>query len=1178
MRRSRVVFFLWVLASLGLICSGLKAQDVRARVQGLVVDSSQAAIVGANVTLVNVKTGVKMTRLTNDTGRYRFDYVDPGVYTITMESTGFSRFTQENFDISAQGDVTVDATLKPGAVQESVTVSGNVVEIQFNNSNSTMTIDTKLTAELPRFERNPFKLTLLMPSAVETRRNEMNPYNSWAPNSVELGGGTSLKNDLQVDGSPIGIGYKGAWVPNTDAVMETTVQKNSVDADMGHSAGGTVSIATKAGTNEIHGIASWLGRQPALNAVTDRTTGAKTNARNNIYGVSAGGPILKNKLFTFFSWEVQKPRSLGSVLWTVPTALERGGDFSQSLNRTGTQRTIYDPFSTVFDPVAGKATRTPFPGNVITADRFDPLGARLLTAMRAFEPNRRPDNVTGLNNFSEYTRSFTDYYDISDRVDWYVNDKWRIFARPSVYRTNVLTHPPDYFLTAPASDIYVQTGSKRYGTTLGGQAIWTVNTTTVVDFRGDWRNFGDLSYSPSENGPSPMAKLWPTNNWYNSFQYAPGEFPNYMPGILLEGATTWGRGNAVNWNQQPNGESFGSKIMHQRGAHNLKAGFEYRHLGGHLVTMSGNQFNFSNAMTAETFLSPNTTLNGDSFATLLLGALDDNLSQATKAPYQQNRLSYYGAFIQDDYKLSRDITLNLGLRWEYETPWHDPLNQLSVGPDFTVNTPGMAAAQPNIPSSVTSMLTVPYSYTGSWVFTSKDQGTWRDQKLVLMPRVGVAVKINNKTALRFGYARYVIPSELNFQSTPYQGYQNLTFLQPPQFGYDQVQSPLPLSNGIPQAVLSNPFPASYPLVPIAGKDLGAAVGLGSPNMVWGGKDFTRPVNDRLNLNISHQLPNRIVFEASGFANFGNNLNYLYNDNQVDPRAILQYKGATSASIANPFYQYLTPKQFPGPLRNQKTVTVSTLLRQRPQYGNMWEGFKTGTKNRYYSLDLKLQRSFSNGFNLMFGYAYIREKANLLLPGTEGPVTYFLNDLDNYNNVLHWIDSASPHHRVTAAGTYQLPFGKGRAFLSSAPRVLEAALGGWQIIGSWYFNSGPYLQFPAALVSGDPTLSNPTPKRWFDTSMFKVLPAYTLRLNPVMYPGIRGPIYWEMQGNLSKRFTLDTIREGMALELRGSAYNLTNRLNLANPDLGITSASFGQSLRQFGSVTGRQIELGARIVF
>jgi hypothetical protein len=389
---------------------------------------------------------------------------------------------------------------------------------------------------------------------------------------------------------------------------------------------------------------------------------------------------------------------------------------------------------------------------------------------------------------------------------------------------------------------------------------------------------------------------------------------------------------------------------------------------------------------------------------------------------------------------------------------------------------------------------------------------------------------------------------------------------------------LPTANGIPQAVVSNPFPANNPLVCRTGDVTGKATGLGTSNLAYGNPTFTRAVNDRLNLNLSHELPNHIIVEIAGFMNRGHNYNYTWNVNQVDPRIALQYKGATSVTVANPFYQYLTPAQFPGQLRNLATIPISQLFVQRPQYGNMYEGFKNypGNSDQYYSLDLKAQRSFANGFNFLMAYTYNREKSIFLTPSNAEGSVYFLNTLDNYNNTMHLIDSPDPHHRATIAGTYLLPFGKGRPFLSNAPTAVNAVVGGWQMIGSWYFNSGSFLQFNPAQASCDPTISNPTPQHWFNTSCFAVLPAYTLRTNPVEYPGIRSPIYWEMQAGLSKRFHITP--ERIQAEFKGTAYNLTNRLNRAAPDLGVTSGTFGQALHQAASLYGRQVEFGMRILW
>ena len=241
------------------------SQEFRATIQGIVTDSSQAVVVGATVTLLNVKTNVGVVRQTNDVGLYRFDYVDPGSYMVSVQMSGFAKFVQQNIVAQARGDITVNAELETGGVSETVTVSESPVAVQFNSTNIGLTVDSKLAADIPRLDRNPFKLDLLNPAVQETRRTEMMPYHSWAANSTELGGGTDKKNDLLVDGSPIGSGYKASYVPNSDAVQEVNVQQNAVDAEAGHSAGGAISMTMKSGTNEYHGSLFYLGRNPSLN-------------------------------------------------------------------------------------------------------------------------------------------------------------------------------------------------------------------------------------------------------------------------------------------------------------------------------------------------------------------------------------------------------------------------------------------------------------------------------------------------------------------------------------------------------------------------------------------------------------------------------------------------------------------------------------------------------------------------------------------------------------------------------------------------------------------------------------------------------------------------------------------------------------------------------------------------
>src|SRR5579883_1120000 len=331
-----------------LLCSAFcLAQEYRGRIEGIVTDQTKAVIPGATVTLLNIKTGIKTVRQTSDTGLYLFDLVDPGTYTVTVEAAGFSKFTQENIVVQTRGDVTVNASLATGTVQENVTVEATPVAVQFNTTNQDMTIDSTMAQETPRFDRNPFKLSLLAPEAINTR-GEVLPFLSWSANSVDLGGDTNLKNDLQVDGSPVGLGHKFSYPPNMDDVQETTISQNGVDAEYGHSAGGVINITTKSGTNQWHGDVMYLGRYPWANAIYDRTTGATISTRQNMFGGTLGNPIIKDKLFNFASVEIWKVGNPTNFVTTVPTAAQAAGDFSQTYNIDGSIATIYNPWSTVY--------------------------------------------------------------------------------------------------------------------------------------------------------------------------------------------------------------------------------------------------------------------------------------------------------------------------------------------------------------------------------------------------------------------------------------------------------------------------------------------------------------------------------------------------------------------------------------------------------------------------------------------------------------------------------------------------------------------------------------------------------------------------------------------------------------------------------------------------------------
>lgn len=1146
------------------------SQSYRGRVQGLVADPTQAVIGGATVTLLNTGTGVKVVRQSTETGLFLFDSVDPGTYSVTVEMVGFTKFIQENIVVQTRGDVTVNAVLKPGSVQESITVAESPVDVQFNSSSKDFTLDSKLATEIPRIDRNPFKLTLLAPSATNTR-GEMQPYHSWAANSVDLGGGTNLKNDLQVDGSPIGLGHKNSYPPNTDAVQEVVVSQNSVDAESGHSAGGLISITLKSGTNDWHGTGFYLGRYPWLNAEQDRTRFSENATRQHMMGGTLGNAIIKNKLFNFFSIEYWKVGSPQSFTTTVPTPLERTGDFSQTYNIDGGLKTIYDPFTTKLDPVTGAVARTPFPGNRIPTSRFDPLSASLLGQF--WDPNSQGDNITHVNNYKQgYTETYN-YYNFSDRVDYNISDAWRVYGRVSRYHTTDIS--PN--ITPNNSSLFVPTGTLRAANQVSGDAVWTVNPRTVVNFHGDWHKVID-AYVSDSLGPEGWGAIWPNNPWYKDYQAASPGVPVYFPQLNIAGAGFGGRG--FYWDQKPEGQAYNVKISQQRGSHYLKAGIEHRR--GYGVSFVGNTSNFlfPAEVTAETFVSPDVKHNGFGFATFLLGALDGQ-SQMIGGPAPDPHVQFWGMFIQDDWKVNNWLTINLGLRNEYESAWHDPGHNMSQGLDLSAPIPEMQANPPKMPAEALALVGNSfYKYNGLWRWTDDSHpGMWNPQKLALAPRVGAAIRLNDKSALRLGYARYYTPTEMNLNQAPVSGFETVSFLEPPFFGVKGYQNTQNLIQGVPQQTISNPYPPNNPLLPILGKGAGTNVGRGGAPLLWYPQDMSKQTNDRININFQRQLAGDIVVSGTWFMNFGNQ-HYTKPLNNIDPRIQEQQQNALNVAVPNPFYNYLTPELFPGPLRNQQTVSLGSLLVPYPQYGGLYEVGTIGASERYHSLEVKAQKAFSKGWNFLAAYVYIREKTQQAF-----------NELDAYQDNLTYQNSNQPRHRFTMGGSYEFPFGAGKPYLNDKPKTVDAILGGWRLTAISTYYTGAILRFDKMNYNGqDPTIPNPTPEKWFNTAAFSPIPANTfvIRSNPLQFDNLTGPSYYMLDTTLSKGFR---ITERFRAELKMAAYNVLNRLNRGNPNMDVTSSQFGQALYQgtpsatfgpqtmeLGNVSGRQVEIGMKIIF
>ncbi len=1128
------------------------SQDYRGRVQGIVTDASNAAIAQASVTLRSASTQSETVRTTDEIGRYLFDFVEPGTYTLTATGAGFGTFRRENIQVLVRSDLTVNVALEVGGVSQTVTVSDSAVEIQFNTTTLSQTIDGKMLKELPVLARNPFTLALLDPAVVNRYSDvsKRNPFYQLSTTGVDVGGQTSGRNEVQIDGSPIGVGSRGSYAPPMDAVQEFTVQQNSVDAESGFSAGGVMNVGMKAGTNEYHGSGYYFGRNPALNAVSNAFTRAPNVVRNHVYGGTIGGPILKNRLFTFFTFEKWNNRQPYTKVMTLPTDLERTGDFSRTLNKAGALRPIFDPWTTQTNTTNNAVTRTPFAGNVIPASRIDRTSSLFLADI--WRPNNAGDDATGINNYRTGYAWYLNYWNASNRTDWNITPKWKAFARYSVIRTRLDNN--NYGGTAATTS---DNGGLMDALNAAFDTVYTVNAHTVVNFRmGVVYSEDEYDSEWAKLGESGLEKYWPGNPWYKPYTSdAPAVYyPNLNVGGATFGKSSW-------WSYRPRKYSYQGSLGHDRGRHYMKIGMAYRHGFEYSQLPNLGSFPFTANMTANTYLAPNLINFGSAWATFLLGAVDNTLAANYVSP-RYTEQDQYGVFFQDDFKLNRRLTLNLGLRWEYETAPSERELRLSRYLDLANPIPEFQSNPPVLPPQVNTIAGAPKpTYNGAWVYADGDhRGLYHAPRSNFLPRLGIAMRATDKTAIRIGYARYAVPvmSILGY-----------SWRIPATDGYSITsRGPVQLQ-GVPQGVVSDPFPATNPLVLPVGRGDGRNTNLGGA-ATWARQNLNTPMNDRFNFTVEREVAAGFKFDGTFFMNFGHNMvpegqggnaGFGRSLNMVDPQLGYDYKTALSAAVPNPFFG-LPASLMPGQLRGQRTVPLSTLLRPYPQYGDLTEGFMPGVQNRYKALQLRVQRRFASGYSLVWGYNYNQER-------TGG----FYDAVDQYANRLTMLPSTLPRHRMTIGTTMDLPFGKGKRFGSGAHPVVQAVLGGWSTSSIFLWNTGAFLRFGQLDVTGDPGAASREWSKWFDTSVFKQATPFTRRSNPLQYSGITGPRYWNLDSTLSKNFDLT---ERFKLELRLEGYNLTNSVMPGNPNLSVTSTQFGGITSQVNY--GREVQYTLRLHF
>jgi hypothetical protein len=1157
------------LCLITLAAAGTSAQDVRARLQGLVTDTSGGILPGASVVLTNDGTGVAATRTTNPDGRYLFDFIESGTYTVSTELAGFKTAVQKNIRVQQRGDITVDVRLEVGGIEETITVTESPVTVQFNTASRDLTIEQEMVKELPSSTRNPLQLAMLDPTTIQRGSTvETMPYHHRTSNEMDIGGGTKYRNDVLLDGTPLTAGNKLGYTPPMDSVSEYTIQQNSVDAEFGHSAGGIAIVTMKSGTNNPKGSAYFFGRDPSLNAMSDR---ALQRHNDNPYwnaGATLGLPLKKNKVFLFAVFDRIENTQSTAGLYTLPTALERQGDFSQSYNANGTLRVVYDPLTSRV--VNGVQVRDPFPGNKIPANRWDPVAAQLLGGL--WMPNNAGDDLTGFNNFKYQQELNFHYYNFSTRLDWNISDRWKAYARVSRMKTD--QDGNDYTGGNDPLKLRNITGSRRNGWNLAADTVYTFNPSTTINIRGSFYQAEDKREYPDMTvGEEGYASLWPSGWWS---PYAENRPLIYAPYLVVDSTARAQFGVQNFWYQEPKGYSLHARLNKYLTRHSIKAGTEVRWKRGAAARFDYADLRFVARETANRWTSPSTTT-GHPWASFLLGAMDPSNSRASYKALQIANTEFYGFYVQDDWRVSKDLSLNVGLRYEYQGGLWDPQYRLPQRLDLTDPIPGLAEAiDPRIPADVRAYMAQSagakgYTYNGAFYFT--EEGNKRKTNawaMGFMPRVGVAWRLDEKTAIRAGYGRFVTPTELANSERDTLGEIDLAAFSP-------ATSVLSAVNGIPAAYLGDPFPQG--LTSAYGKTYGRYTNLGDTISIDEYEQRT-PISDRINVSVQRELPFRVVADATYFINFIGHDQYNQNLNLADPRLRYTYGAAVDRSVANPFYNYGTAETFPGALRRSSTVAMTQLFRPYPQYGDI---IQTGTdlrKARYESLQLRLQRPFANGFSFLATYAYVKQKSQ-----------WFFDEQDEYDQRLSWFDfsvqasgrtgapavAADPTHRFVGAATVEIPVGRGRRFGSDMSGLLDAFVGGWQISGIYTYYSGVPLIFGTMVApdSVEKTGEVGRDKYWFDVTGFARQPAYTRRTNAWYYDGLTGPSFNNLDLTLQKTFKLNN---RVRLQMRMDAFNALNGMNWANPTVSITASDFGRTNAQATGYYGRQLQYSARVEF
>lgn len=1201
--------FVFVLAAL-LVPMSASSQESRGKISGRVTDPNGAAVPGATVTITNLARQGTSSFTTNDDGRFDAPYLLPGDYKVLVEVSGFKKAVLEKVSVAINETSTVTITLDVGTVQETVTVTSDASQLNQSDPNLGMTIDRKRVDELPSIHGDPYVLINLAPGVTYTGSTRLDrPFEPTHIANFAMGGARGIRSDLLIDGAPSTATANAneviaSYVPTSDATQEFRVQTATYDAQFGNTEGGVTSIVTKGGTNDFHGSAYyWI--EPGGWAANDFFGNAQGQGRpysfSNRPGFSIGGPITipkvysgKNKSFFFFSYESindSRPRFDANNVW-VPTEALKNGDFSAYASVIK----IYDPLTGTFS--GGTVTnRTQFTNNKIPDARINPV-AKAVMAFWGAPKHGAQGNFLLNNNIRDSTLSELldpPYRNYTIRLDQSAGDNDKLFGRYSWYNRKSTYN--NYTNSIYVGDRFVFASRQAVL-----DEVHTFNANTVLNLRYGFNRFIRAPDAPEGQYGLDLTTLGFPASFNNAIGEGVRRFPRFD--FTCSGnctGTPLGNGHTNEF--RPVSSHFATAVLNwSKNKHSFRFGGEmriYREDDSFKSNNQSGQFIFDNTYTRLGSAASTDVEGIQAFAAFLLGY--PSTMQIVRASDYSEYSKTWGFFAQDDLRLTSKLTLNLGLRWEFEQALTERQNKSISGFDFAYTQPFEATAQANLaailsklPSSdplKTTFGLTSISAKGGLLFAGKDTGSglYNTPRNGFLPRVGFAYAYNDKTVFRGGFGLY----------QGFLGERRGDVIQP---GYTQttIQPTTTGPNGAPLPFLiSNPFPSG--ITEPSGNALGRQTALGQ-TISFFNQDPRVAKQVRWSFGIQRELFNGWMFEAVYLGDRGYDIEITRNINALPNKYLNLDNSRTAAqnanntalggTVANPFFCSNPNASGTGCTSGTAlfvgagaTTTRRQLLRPFPNFGDINTSVNDG-ESWYNSAQLSLNKRFSEGYGLQFSYT--RSK---WLEATE-----FLNPADE--NPIKQRSPQDTPNRFSMSGFFELPMGRGKLLFSNANRLANMIVGGWQIQGTYVYQTGFPLRFANDLfyLGGQPGLpkSEQTVAHWFNTAAFVSpvggtptcgafpggsancgTPVDHLRTFPFFLDEVRIDPINNVDLGLRKDIQL---REKMKIQLRVEFINAFNHPLFPGPTVNAGSSGFGAISTSNQLNYARRAQLAAKFIF